>query len=211
MTKMTDTAAAAAIGAATRELRLPVVRTDAARQTKPQRRKRRTRPPRARPAAASPANTGNVNTQIRIAPNPNDVSHGPAEAQSAEPAAGSAVTSTTSANKTDAMVATIAISHHRRRRIPWKLPAPTQTTTWTTDQVANNPTGAVSSLAVRRSSTTKITSATASTANTTTSPATSTAPSARDRRGATSQVGAGGVGCITTPSPRHVSIQRRVR
>ena len=31
MTKMTDTAAAAAIGAATRELRLPVVRTDAAR------------------------------------------------------------------------------------------------------------------------------------------------------------------------------------
>jgi DNA replication protein DnaC len=31
MTNMTDTAAAAAIGAATRELRLPVVRTDAAR------------------------------------------------------------------------------------------------------------------------------------------------------------------------------------
>jgi DNA replication protein DnaC len=31
MTTMTDTAAAAAIGAATRELRLPVVRTDAAR------------------------------------------------------------------------------------------------------------------------------------------------------------------------------------
>ena len=33
MTKMTDTAAAAAIGAATRELRLPVVRTDAASRT----------------------------------------------------------------------------------------------------------------------------------------------------------------------------------
>ena len=31
MAKMTDTAAAAAIGAASRELRLPVVRTDAAR------------------------------------------------------------------------------------------------------------------------------------------------------------------------------------
>ena len=31
MTTMTDTAAAAAIGAATRELRLPVIRTDAAR------------------------------------------------------------------------------------------------------------------------------------------------------------------------------------
>ena len=31
MTKMTDTAATAAIGAATRELRLPVIRTDAAR------------------------------------------------------------------------------------------------------------------------------------------------------------------------------------
>jgi len=31
MTKMTDTAATAAIGAATRELRLPVVRTDAER------------------------------------------------------------------------------------------------------------------------------------------------------------------------------------
>ena len=31
MTKMTDTAALAAIGAATRELRLPVVRKDAAR------------------------------------------------------------------------------------------------------------------------------------------------------------------------------------